>query len=161
MALQVTELAIWERLAAIEDIRCLKARYFRCVDTKLWPEFRALFTDDATLYFPEAYDKPSPISKSYPAIAALLDDAVSIHHGHMPEIEVLDADNARAIWSMEDEVFLPGKPDEGIPPSTILGAGHYHETYRREAGQWKIASLELTRLRHEVIQNPVKNGTGG
>lgn len=161
MALQHTEMAIWDRLAAIEDIRCLKARYFRCVDTKMWPEFRALFTDDATLFFPEAYGKPSPISNAYPAIVALLKDAVSIHHGHMPEIEVLDADNARGIWSMEDEVFLPGNPAEGIPPSTIMGAGHYHETYRREAGQWKIASLELTRLRQEVIQNTLDEVIGG
>lgn len=161
MALQQTELALWDRLAAIEDIRRLKARYFRCVDTKMWPEFRALFTDDATLFFPESFGAPQPICKAYPAIVDILKDAVTIHHGHMPEIDVVDADNAQGVWAMEDEVFLPGDPAEGTAPSTIIGAGHYHETYRRESGQWKIASLKLTRLRHEVLQRTLRHVIAG
>ena len=36
-----------ERLAAIEDIRRLKARYFRCVDEKDWAQLAALFAPDA------------------------------------------------------------------------------------------------------------------
>ena len=35
------------RLTAIEDIKALKARYCRYVDTKDWVAFRSLFTDDA------------------------------------------------------------------------------------------------------------------
>jgi hypothetical protein len=34
---------------------------------------------------------------------------------------------------------------------SILGRGHYHETYRREGGAWRIATLTLTRLRLDVI----------
>jgi hypothetical protein len=29
---------------------------------------------------------------------------------------------------------------------SIVGRGHYHETYRREGGEWRIATLTLTRL---------------
>jgi hypothetical protein len=32
----------------------------------------------------------------------------------------------------------------------LQGYGHYHETYRKEAGQWKIATLHLTRLRVDM-----------
>ncbi len=36
-------------LLAIEEIKALKARYFRCMDTKDWDGFAALFTIDASL----------------------------------------------------------------------------------------------------------------
>ena len=29
----------------------------------------------------------------------------------------------------------------------MQGFGHYHEDYRKEDGQWRIARLKLTRLR--------------
>jgi hypothetical protein len=32
----------------------------------------------------------------------------------------------------------------------MTGWGHYHETYRKEAGGWRIASMKLTRLRIET-----------
>ena len=147
---------ILERLQAQEEIRQLKARYFRLVDTKAWPEFRALFTDDATLHYPEAHPTPNPIEVAHPMIVASLRNATSVHHGHMPEIQVIDADNATGIWSMEDQVYMHGDAAKGTPPVTILGAGHYHETYRQVNGEWKIASLVLTRLRHETNQNVVR-----
>jgi hypothetical protein len=51
--------------------------------------------------------------------------------------------NATGIWVMEDLVMLPGL--------TLQGWGHYHESYRREGGRWKIAAIRLTRLR--LVQN--------
>ena len=63
----------------------------------------------------------------------------SVHHGHCPEIEVLSDTEARGIWAMEDIVeFTDG---------TLHGYGHYHETYRKEGGEWRIATLHLTRIR--------------
>jgi hypothetical protein len=43
------------RLEALEQIRVLKARYCRYVDTKDWSEFARLFTDQAVLCFPENF----------------------------------------------------------------------------------------------------------
>jgi 3-phenylpropionate/cinnamic acid dioxygenase small subunit len=37
-------------LADIEQIRQLKARYFRFLDTKQWEAWRGLFTDDFTAH---------------------------------------------------------------------------------------------------------------
>ena len=38
-----------EQLLAIEDIKQLKARYFRCMDTKDWDGFAAVFAPNAVL----------------------------------------------------------------------------------------------------------------
>jgi len=40
-----------EKLLAIEEIKNLKARYFRCVDTKDWHGFKAVFAPDGRLDF--------------------------------------------------------------------------------------------------------------
>ena len=33
------------------------------------------------------------------------------------------------------------------PQKGFYGYGHYHETYVKQAGQWRIKKTELTRLR--------------
>ena len=38
-----------EQLLAVEEIKQLKARYFRCMDTKDWAGFEAVFAPDATV----------------------------------------------------------------------------------------------------------------
>jgi len=38
-----------EKLLALEEIKQLKARYFRCMDKKDWKGYLAVFTPDATL----------------------------------------------------------------------------------------------------------------
>ena len=37
------------------------------------------------------------------------------------------------------------------PLAEFQAYGHYYETYEKVAGQWKIKSLKLTRLRVERI----------
>lgn len=137
------------RLEAIEAIRGLKARYFRLIDTKCWDELPGLFTADLRIVSPdgkvwleggEAYAK---------SLAFGLADAVSCHQGFTAEIEVIDAANARAVWAMQDVIeWTDRHPREGW--KAITGRGHYHETYRREDGQWRIAALTLTRLRLDI-----------
>jgi len=38
-----------ERMVAIEEIKQLKARYFRCLDTKDWLGYQCLYTQDAVM----------------------------------------------------------------------------------------------------------------
>ena len=61
----------------------------------------------------------------------------------MPEIEIQDEENATGIWAMDDVVDMPGL--------LLQGWGHYHESYRKVKGDWKIARIRLTRLR--LLQN--------
>ena len=39
-----------EQLWEIEQIKQLKARYFRYLDTKQWAKYRAIFTEDALIW---------------------------------------------------------------------------------------------------------------
>lgn len=135
-------------LADIEAIKLLKARYFYFLDTKQWDALRALFTTDAT--FDPAGEGAYTFDGLDGFIAGAsrgLANAVSVHHGHMPMIELLDADHARGIWSMTDDVAVAGDP-----PRRFIGKGHYHEDYRREGVAWKIATWKLTRLRVDVLE---------
>ena len=118
-----------DTLLAIEQIRLLKARYFRFVDTKKWNELRALFTDDATAYFLEGFEAPRPIEAAMKFIIDVLDNpVVSSHSGYMPEIEILDADHARELWPMQDHLYWPSVEGNAFGISEMHGAGHYHET---------------------------------
>ena len=140
-----------ERLSAIEEISQLKARYFRYLDTKDWAGFEHLFSPEAIFDMRNGRGTdldPDSIVRGAPAIRKFVSDAVAhlvtVHHGHTPEIEVLDADHAHAIWPMHDVLIAP----DGIqaPFKRLEGYGHYHETYERMDGRWLIQTLRLTRL---------------
>jgi hypothetical protein len=141
-------------LIAIEGIRTLKARYFRYVDTKDWPALRGLFARDAALEFPENFANPFDVDSFIAMIEPALASAVSVHHGHMPEIEILAADRARAVWAMNDYLAFPAGESGLSGAAEISGAGHYHETYVRVEGEWLIKSLRLTRLRLKSASHP-------
>jgi len=137
-----------ERYLAIEEIKQLKARYFRCMDTKDWAGFEAVFANDATV----DYTPPGGNSADWSAagranivtfVRKTVEPAITVHHGHMPEVEVTSSTTARAIFAMEDLIWWP----EGSRRRTLHGWGHYHETYVRIDGKWLIKTLRLTRLR--------------
>jgi 3-hydroxyisobutyrate dehydrogenase-like beta-hydroxyacid dehydrogenase len=137
------------RLADVEAIKQLKARYFRFIDTKDWESFRDLFTDDCVHHLPEDSPVASMGNEEYFAMnEALLTPGVTTHHGHMPEITLRSATEADGIWAMFDYVQIE-------PPSgrvSIMGYGHYVETYRKCAdGRWRISSKRNERLRLDQV----------
>ena len=139
-----------ERLLAIEEIKQVKARYFRFMDMKDWADFTSVFAPDASVdYAPEAADssewKASGAANVVALVRKVVGPAVSIHHGHMAEVEVTSPGTAHAIFAMEDLIFWP----EGSRHKTLHGWGHYHETYEKIDGKWVIKTLKLTRLRVE------------
>ncbi len=144
-----------ETLLAIEEIKALKARYFRLMDTHDWAGFRDLFVDDALFDVRGALEEAPDIAGLEPIRgAAAITDYVSAgitpiksaHYGHMPEIEILTDKTARGIWAMADVLRTPS----GEPFRIFYGYGHYHEDYRKVDGRWRIASLKLTRLMVET-----------
>ncbi len=50
---EITVQMLWD----IEQIKQLKARYFRMIDTKDWEGFRELFTDDCVHHLPQESPK--------------------------------------------------------------------------------------------------------
>jgi len=132
----------------IEAIKQLKARYFRLMDTKDWDAFRDLFTSDVVV---DVSGDVSAIYEGVDAFLAMLLPALSnvetVHHGHMPEIEITSPTSATGIWAMEDRLRFA----DDAPISTLHGFGHYHDTYRKSGdGSWRIASTRLTRLRTDI-----------
>lgn len=140
-----------ERLAAIEEIKQLKAKYFRCMDTKDWDGFASVFADDAVMDMSsemrDGTTEGDGITAGAQAIAAFVRGAVgnviTVHHGHMPEIHLTSGTTATGIWAMEDKLWWP----DGSPLRHMHGYGHYHERYVRTPDGWRIAHLTLTRLR--------------
>ena len=139
-----------ERLAAIEEIRRLKARYFRLLDMKQWDAFETLFALEATFDMRDAAvarDEGALLAGA-PAIVAFVREAVAcmvtVHHGHMPEIDVLSEHAARGTWAMEDVLRWTTGGADGT--QVLHGYGHYHDTYARVDGRWLIQSSRLSRL---------------
>lgn len=132
-------------LKAIEEIKALKARYFRHIDLKEWDRYAELFSDDLIVYG-ENGDVTTEGGPAFAAaVKAFLDTSRTRHQSYMPEIEIIDETSARAVWPMHDIItWEQGDPRQGL--RRMEGWGHYHETYRKEAGGWRIATMKLTRL---------------
>jgi uncharacterized protein (TIGR02246 family) len=127
-----------------DDIRAieqLKARYFRTMDTKDWAGMRKVFADGVVMDTTESGGSVIAGADDFMAfLQETLADVVTVHHGHTPEVEVTSATTATGVWAMEDMLRWP----DG---SELHGYGHYHETYEKRDGEWRIATSTLTRLR--------------
>ncbi|RED37376.1 nuclear transport factor 2 family protein [Paenibacillus sp. VMFN-D1] len=138
-----------QHLEDIEQIKQLKARYFRFVDEKKWSDLAGLFTADARIVA-DGQEYPGGGKAFANMIGNLVGKAPTVHHGHMPEIEIIGKDKAEGVWAMEDLLTFPDA--KGSPPGHN-GYGQYHETYRKVNGVWKISSMELTRFRMDPLKN--------
>ena len=128
-------------LAEIEAIKQLKARYFRLLDTKQWDAWREIFTDDFTARVEGgAMHEPIEFASREEMVDTnrkVLATAVTVHHGHMPEITLTGPESATGVWAMMDLVKLG---------AGFRGYGHYHEEYVKQGGRWRIRRLHLRRL---------------
>lgn len=138
---------LWDR----EALKELKARYFRFLDTRDRDGLASVFTEDAVFEVP----RHDVVIRGRDAIADEIleatDGARTVHHGHMPELELTGPDTARGIWAMADIVEWPR--DESGNRVGISGSGHYEDEYMRVSGEWKIARSVLVRLRVDDLSN--------
>ncbi|MCP4595990.1 nuclear transport factor 2 family protein [Neptuniibacter sp.] len=138
-------------LKDIEEIKKLKAKYFRLMDRKLWKEWGELFTEDVVA----VYHGPHPEIRyegrldMVRQVSTAIGDAVTVHHGHMPDIELTSSTTATGTWAMFDYVRKR--------ESCLKGYGYYEEDYFKENGKWKIKRLLLTRLHVDFV--PISAGT--
>ena len=140
-----------------EDVRRLKARYFRYIDLKRWSDLRTLFSDRAEIL--GFSFSPAGPGAFVEAVAAYMSGVVSIHHGFMPQLEPRSNDSIRGIWSMFDQLTWEpeSREEQGfhVPGMWgIRGYGHYEEEYVRTAEGWRISFLKLSRLRIEPLAGP-------
>jgi hypothetical protein len=142
-----------EKLGALEDIRALKARYCRYIDTKQWDRLRGLFSADARFEGFGSAPDGSDADAFVRGVSTRLKDAVSIHHCHTPDIVFFGPSRARGVWAMQDHLEWPQpiRLKEAPEARGFVGFGHYEEEYVREAGAWKMHLLRLTRLRIDPL----------
>jgi uncharacterized protein (TIGR02246 family) len=126
----------------VEEIRKLKARYFRALDTKDWDLYEAGFAPDVVVDLTRAGGQRYEGREAFMAYARAMTIVQSVHHGHMPEIELTGPQSASGVWAMEDyNIWEDGSQNHGW--------GHYLETYAKRDGRWLIATMALSYLRIE------------
>jgi hypothetical protein len=153
-----------DHAADLYEIQKLKARYFRLMDTRQFEAFGECFTEDLKFYIekgPVIDPGATPTFDGRRAIVGYLKKSdpakVTVHQGHMPEIEFTGDDTATGVWAMFDWVDDPGRG------GAWQGFGHYHEQYvKGEDGQWRIRESRLTRLRLDKVEprKPAEDNVG-
>lgn len=145
--------AVIDELKSREEIKELKAKYCRFVDTKQWERFADLFDEKASF---EGY-RSAPSDADLPtfvrSVAERMASAITIHHCHTPEIVFESPDAARGIWAMEDYIQFPPGTDsaDGGGGTGHMGFGHYEERYIRRGGRWYFSFLRITRMRLDAL----------
>jgi hypothetical protein len=138
-------------LAALEEIRRLKYRYFRTLDLKEWDEFEQTLTSDVLgRYGTRVYGEKLTLDGREAIVGfmreQLTSSVITMHVAQHPELDV-DGDEAEGSWGFEDTVIVP---DFKV---LIRGAGYYRDRYRRESdGVWRIAETSYERI-YESMQS--------
>lgn len=148
-----------EKLSAIEELKQLKARYFRGVDSSDGDLVRSLLAEDCVLDYIGCCTDPASGKDFIPAMNVVLRgrDAwlsdgmsklgiVSVHHGHNFEVAFDSDSTAQGIWSMTDRLYFP----PGGAFSLMIGFGNYFETYEKIGGVWLLKTTRIKRIRVEV-----------
>jgi hypothetical protein len=136
-----------QQLSDLEDIKVVKHRYFRGVDTVDMDLLGTLFTEDVVVdylggdYHVRLEGRENMLKFLHNSFHS---GAVAMHHGHMPEIAFTGSDSADGIWYLED-IFIDREKG-----NHTWGTALYRDVYRRENGDWKIAKSVYERV-SEVI----------
>jgi hypothetical protein len=140
-------------LLEIEAIKQLKARYCRYLDEKDWGAWRDLFHDDFTSVIAGPGGRQTVGADHFVTYVRRTlgkSSQPTVHQVYAPEITLTSATTATGVWALNDVVRL-------IPAVTLHGYGHYHETYEKSEGRWRIKTSTVTRLREDVT-TPLPQG---
>lgn len=134
------------RLEDIEAIRCLQAKYQRCLDSRDFDGLGECFTPDAV----SSYGNNSMSYVGRDRIIDFLSGVMtfqmpSTHLIHGGEIDRRDETHAEGIWYLED--FLLHRKF----CVKLHGAAIYHVEYRKDDGVWRICSIGYERC-YEYVE---------
>jgi hypothetical protein len=128
----------------IEQIKRLKARYARGVDFRDWDGFRSVFADDAVWDMRDTgAERVEGGDNIVDYVRRALGEAISVHHAHLPIIDITSPTTAEGSWQAEHmHRFADG--------TDMHGYGLYNETYVKVDGEWKIKTCEFLEQRSDV-----------
>jgi hypothetical protein len=144
-----------DRLAAIEAIRELKAKYWRGVDTVDGALVRSILAEDCVLDCMGCCTDPASGVDHMPQMNIVMRGRdswqtgnlehprlITVHQGHQHEIAVTSPATATGVWAFTDRFFMP--PD--APFARLTGYGHYHDTYEKTGGVWLLKTMRFSRI---------------
>lgn len=141
-----------QQLSDLEEIKVVKHRYFRGIDTADWPLLEGMFTADVNVeYIGGDYHVKLRGAEAMMEFLAnsFHSGTLAMHHGHLPEITFTGPDSAEGLWYLED-IFI--NLEEKFH---TFGTAIYRDVYVREGGKWRIACtvydrvMEVTEPLHE------------
>ena len=117
------------------EIHELLARYARGIDTRDWPLYRSVFTEDATI----DYTSAGAMAGSADEVAAALEQSFAhlpMSQHYITNIEVdLDGDRAHVVAMFFNPMQLPGFEEQ-----SACGGFYHHDMVRTPDG-WKSERL--------------------
>ena len=135
-----------QKLLDIEEIKKLKYKYFRGIDTANLILLEKLFTDNAELdyrggeYRWQVSGKKNILEQIENAFNS---DAVACHQGHHPEIDIINENEAIGLWYLGD-IFIDQKRK-----IITRGSAIYQDIYKRIDTLWYIEKSEYDRIWEE------------
>ncbi len=127
--------AAWD----LEQIRQLKARYCRFIDTGDWKGYRTLFSDNFEAIIEEGKPPFVTTGDAYVAFAEkfFAGNTGSRHQVHMEEIHLTSDHTATGVWPFYEYVEWPTRPK-------LDSYGYYNEEYDKGSdGKWRIRRLRI------------------
>lgn len=143
-----------QQLSDMEDIRVLKHRYFRGIDTADMAVLETLFTDDVEArYYGGGYRVEVDGKADFLTFLAnsFNSDSVAMHFGLMPEVRMTGEDSAEGVWTLYDVFISLERQDH------TYGSAVYKDVYRREGGVWKIARTHYDRVAEVVLPHDARS----
>lgn len=135
------------RLESIEQIKRVKYRYFRAMDSGDFASLDDLYTDDIEVdyiggtYRWQLQGKQQLLQAQAAAFNA---EAIGCHSGHHPEIDIIDDNSAVGVWYMTD-IFM------NFRERTVhYGSAIYRDNYARIDDRWKIKRTAYKRVYEQV-----------
>jgi bile-acid 7alpha-dehydratase len=136
------------RLVDVEEIKQLKYKYQRCLDTKDWDGLAETFVKDAITAFSDGQyvfkgvDKIMEFLRSSPLGENKI--FIGVHHVHHPEIKITSDTTATGIWALY--CYMMNKNQK----TGLRILAYYHDEYVKINGQWKISFTGYDRILEET-----------
>ncbi len=146
---QVRQLRVQlDRLNAIEAVKRVKYKYWRCFDTADLGGMAEVLHEDVFLSI-----EAGIYSMAYEGRDAYLEmvkqgahcDMISHHNGHHGEIDIVSDDEAIGTWYLYDDLY------EFRRGMRLFGTAFYRDRYVRVEGEWKIRYSQFHRI-YEIKQ---------
>ena len=143
-----------EEMIEIEQIRQLKYRYIRGIDTHDFDLLESCFTEDATVWYSSGTFKHEGRATIIAFMKNLLVPSfISSHTVTQPEITLTGPVTAKGIWRLEDVVYVTKHQEllvqSGFPlqgGGKIDSAAYYYDEYRKVGDEWKISRSGYIRI---------------